>query len=161
VVARFGSAGFLRCRARGSRRTVAAQRASENAVPKAVLHPGCWLIGRGLYEVLLAALVFAIVWPLRNRLRRPTTLTWLVLALFSIGRFFEFFARSDSEGDTFGLSTAQWTSLVLLAIAVIGASITLRRQGPRARTSAGAPIRDRASARVRAASASPPDGTPG
>jgi phosphatidylglycerol---prolipoprotein diacylglyceryl transferase len=86
----------------------------------------------GLYEVLLAATIFAIVWPLRHRLTRPTALTWLVLGLFSIGRFFEFFARSDSHGAALGLSTTQWTSLLLLAIACIGASITLRRPGTNA-----------------------------
>lgn len=85
----------------------------------------------GLYEVLLATMIFAIVWPLRHRLVRPTALTWLVLGLFSLGRFFEFFARSDSEEAALGLSTAQWTSLVLLAIAVVGASITLRQREPR------------------------------
>jgi phosphatidylglycerol---prolipoprotein diacylglyceryl transferase len=89
----------------------------------------------GLYEVLLATVIFAIVWPLRHRLTRPTAMIWLVLGLFSLGRFFEFFARSDSEGAALGLSTTQWTSLVLLAVAVIGASITLR---PRAQRSARA-----------------------
>jgi phosphatidylglycerol:prolipoprotein diacylglycerol transferase len=92
----------------------------------------------GLYEVLLAATIFAIVWPLRHRLTRPTTLTWLVMGLFSVGRFFEFFARSDSEGAALGLSTAQWTSLVLVAVAVIGASITLRRREPQAPRSGSA-----------------------
>jgi phosphatidylglycerol---prolipoprotein diacylglyceryl transferase len=86
----------------------------------------------GLYEVLLAAVIFAIVWPLRHRLERPTALIWLVLGLFPLGRFFEFFARSDSEGAALGLSTAQWTSLVLLGIAIVGAAITLRRGDPRA-----------------------------
>jgi phosphatidylglycerol:prolipoprotein diacylglycerol transferase len=85
----------------------------------------------GLYEVLLATMIFAIVWPLRHRLVRATALTWLVLGLFSLGRFFEFFARSDSEEAALGLNTAQWTSLVLLAIAAVGASITLRQREPK------------------------------
>ena len=63
----------------------------------------------GLYEVLLAGVVFAIAWPLRHRLR-PGALTWLVVALFSFGRFIEFFARSDSPDLALGLSNAQWTS---------------------------------------------------
>jgi phosphatidylglycerol:prolipoprotein diacylglycerol transferase len=94
----------------------------------------------GLYEVLLASLIFALVWPLRRRLlRRVTAATWLVLGLFAVGRFAEFFTRSDSEDVALGLNTAQWTSVVLLAAACSGAWWTLRhrpreqdgRSGPR------------------------------
>lgn len=74
----------------------------------------------GLYEVLLAALIFALVWPLRHRIARAGTLACLVLGLFAFGRFFEFFARSDSSRLALGLDTAQWTSLGLLALAVLG-----------------------------------------
>jgi phosphatidylglycerol:prolipoprotein diacylglycerol transferase len=88
----------------------------------------------GLYEVLIGAIVFAIVWPLRTRLQRPLALMWLMLALLAIGRFFEFFARSDSADLALGLETAQWTSLLLLAVAAAGAWLTLRRRpAPRAR----------------------------
>jgi phosphatidylglycerol:prolipoprotein diacylglycerol transferase len=83
----------------------------------------------GLYEVLIGAIVFAIVWPLRHRLRRPTTLTWLVIALLAAGRFVEFFVRSDSETVGLGLETAQWTSLALIAVAAIGAWLTIGRHG--------------------------------
>jgi phosphatidylglycerol---prolipoprotein diacylglyceryl transferase len=79
----------------------------------------------GLYEVLIAAIVFAIVWPLRTRLQRPLALMWLMLALLALGRFFEFFLRSDSADLALGLETAQWTSLALLAIAAAGAWLTL------------------------------------
>jgi phosphatidylglycerol:prolipoprotein diacylglycerol transferase len=89
--------------------------------PELAYHSG------GLYEVLIGAIVFAIVWPLRTRLHRPLALMWLMLALLSIGRFFEFFVRSDSADLALGLETAQWTSLLLLAIAVIGAWLTRRR----------------------------------
>jgi phosphatidylglycerol---prolipoprotein diacylglyceryl transferase len=82
----------------------------------------------GLYEVLIGAIVFAIAWPLRTRLQRPLTLTWLVIALLAIGRFLEFFLRSDSADLALGLEVAQWTSLLLLAIAAAGAWLTLRRQ---------------------------------
>ena len=78
----------------------------------------------GLYEVLLAALIFAIVWPLRRRLRRPLTMMWLVIALFGIGRFVEFFARSDSEEVALGLNPAQYTSLALVAAAAGGFLVT-------------------------------------
>jgi len=86
----------------------------------------------GLYEVLLASLIFAIVWPLRHRLR-PGELTWLVVGLFSLGRFFEFFARSDSPDLALGLNNAQWSSLVLLGVAVAGWWLTIVRRGRRPR----------------------------
>ena len=81
----------------------------------------------GLYEVLLGTLIFAIVWPLRHRMRRPGDLAWLVLALFSIGRFFEMFVRSDSPELALGLDNAQWTSLVMLVIVACGWLYTRRR----------------------------------
>lgn len=90
----------------------------------------------GLYEVLIGATVLAIVWPLRKRLEpRPLALMWLMLALLALGRFFEFFLRSDSGDLALGLETAQWTSLLLLTIAAAGAWLTLRgratpRRGP-------------------------------
>jgi phosphatidylglycerol---prolipoprotein diacylglyceryl transferase len=95
----------------------------------------------GLYEVLIGAIVFAIVWPLRTRLRRPLALMWLMLALFAVGRFFEFFLRSDSADLALGLEVAQWTSVALLAAAAAGAWLTLRRRpAPRGhpRATAGA-----------------------
>lgn len=75
---------------------------------------------------MLGAIVFAIAWPLRKRLTRPLALMWLVIALFAVGRFFEFFVRSDSDDLALGLEVAQWTSLVLLAVAAAGAWLTLR-----------------------------------
>lgn len=82
----------------------------------------------GLYEVLLASLIFAIVWPLRHRLDRPTAMVWSVLGLFAVGRFFEFFLRSDSETLALGLSTTQWTSLALVVVAALGAWATSRQR---------------------------------
>ena len=70
--------------------------------------------------MLIASIVFAIVWPLRRRLP-PTAAVWLVMALLAIGRFVEFFFRSDSDTVALGLETAQWTSLALLAAAGLGA----------------------------------------
>jgi len=84
----------------------------------------------GLYEVLLASAIFAVVWPLRHRLRRPGDLAWLVLALFAVGRFFLFFLRSDSPELALGLSNAQWTSVVLLLVVIAGWVLTTRaREG--------------------------------
>jgi len=84
----------------------------------------------GLYEVLLAAAILAVVWPLRHRLTRPGDLAWLVLGLFAGGRFFEFFLRGDSPQLALGLSNAQWTSIALLAVVIAGRSVT-RRIGDR------------------------------
>jgi phosphatidylglycerol:prolipoprotein diacylglycerol transferase len=84
----------------------------------------------GLYEVLLGAAIFAFMWPLRHRLRRPGDLAWLVLGLFAAGRFFEFFVRSDSPELALGLNNAQWTSVGLLLIVAIGWTLTAHR-GPR------------------------------
>ena len=81
----------------------------------------------GLYEVLLALVIFAIVWSLRERLRRPGELAWLVLGLFAAGRFLEFFARSDSPQLALGLDNAQWTSIGLLIVVVAGWAATTRR----------------------------------
>jgi phosphatidylglycerol---prolipoprotein diacylglyceryl transferase len=87
----------------------------------------------GLYEVLIGAIVFAIVLALRPHLRRPTAMTWLVIALLAAGRFVEFFVRSDSDKVALGLEVAQWTSLGLLVVAGVGAWFTLarRREGSR------------------------------
>ena len=84
----------------------------------------------GLYEVLLAALIFLIVWPLRKRMQRTGMLVWLVLGLFAVGRFFEFFIRSDSPNLALGLDNAQWTSIGFLVVVVIGAWFTVRRPKP-------------------------------
>lgn len=74
----------------------------------------------GLYDLLIGAVIFAVVWPLRHRLRRPTEIVWLVLALLGAGWFVEFFARSDSDTIALGVSSAQWTSLAILAVGVCG-----------------------------------------
>jgi phosphatidylglycerol:prolipoprotein diacylglycerol transferase len=85
----------------------------------------------GLYEVLIGAAVFAVVLALRSRLTRPTAMTWLVIGLLAGGRFIEFFVRSDSDEVALGLEVAQWTSLALLAVAGIGAWLTIGLRAPR------------------------------
>lgn len=80
----------------------------------------------GLYEVALALLMFAVIWPLRHRFRHPGLLLWTVIGLYALGRFAMFFARSDSDALALGLNGAQWTSLALLAVAVVGAARALR-----------------------------------
>jgi len=80
----------------------------------------------GLYEVLLATTILIVIWPLRHRFRRPGDLAWLVLGLFAAGRFFEFFLRGDSPQLALGLSNAQWTSVALLAVIILGRTLTAR-----------------------------------
>jgi phosphatidylglycerol:prolipoprotein diacylglycerol transferase len=82
----------------------------------------------GLYEMLIGLGAFCVAMALRKRLRdRPTAMIWLVMALLAVGRFIEFFARSDSATSALGLEAAQWTSIVLILIAVVGAWSTSRR----------------------------------
>ena len=82
----------------------------------------------GLYEVILATAIFVLIWLLRGRMRRDGDLAWLVLALFAVGRFFEFFLRSDSPDLALGLDNAQWTSVVLFGTVAIGWWLTGRRR---------------------------------
>jgi phosphatidylglycerol:prolipoprotein diacylglycerol transferase len=84
----------------------------------------------GLYEIVLALLMLALIWPLRRRFRRPTMLLWTVTALYSVGRFAMFFVRSDSETLALGLDQTQWISIGLLGIACIGAWVVSRAPSP-------------------------------
>lgn len=103
--------------------------AVRNANPHALTpNPAYAYQNGGLYEVLLALLIFAIAWSLRHRLGRALDLTWLVLGLFAAGRLAEFFVRSDSPNFALGLDNAQWTSLVLLVVVAVGWVLTRRRR---------------------------------
>ena len=105
--------------------------AVQNTHPEAsVPSPDLAYHSGGLYDLMLGAIIFAIVWPLRHRLRRPTEIMWLVIALFGAGRFVEFFARSDSDDIALGLNSAQWTSLAILAVGIAGLVIVRRRVAP-------------------------------
>ena len=98
----------------------------------------------GLYEVIIGAVVFAVVWPLRKRLTRPTALMWTVIGLLAAGRFVEFYVRSDSETVALGLETAQWTSLLLMLVAAAGAWFTLVHRPPARQRPGSADGRSRA-----------------
>ena len=89
--------------------------------PDIAFHPG------GLYEVVLALAMLAIVWPLRHRFRRPTMLLWAVIGLYGAGRFVMFFYRSDTDPGVLGINEAQLVSLALVAAAAIGALWAARR----------------------------------
>ena len=102
--------------------------AIQNTHPEAdVPSPDVAYHSGGLYEIVLALAMFAIVWPLRHRFR-PGVLLCLVVALYSAGRFAMFFVRSDSEDLVAGLSGAQWASLALFVVAVAGMTALRRRR---------------------------------
>ena len=87
----------------------------------------------------------------------PTAMVWLVMALMAVGRFIEFFARSDSSGSLFGLETAQWISVARVSIAGFGAWFTSRngaRRGP-VRGPSGSPAPPREAPRSSSASRTP------
>jgi phosphatidylglycerol:prolipoprotein diacylglycerol transferase len=86
----------------------------------------------GLYEVVLALAIFAVVWPLRKRITRTGLLISVVVALYAAGRFAMFFVRSDSDELTLGLAGTQWVSLILLIAALAGAWIAIRSDDRRA-----------------------------
>ena len=111
--------------------------AVRNSHPEAdVPSPAVAYHSGGLYEVLLGLAIFAVTWSLRDRVRQPLVMPLLVIALFAIGRFFEFFLREDSDVVALGLSSAQWTSVVTFALALAGAAalaLTRRRKPDAAR----------------------------
>ncbi len=86
----------------------------------------------GLYEIALALTIAALVWALRDRLRRPGQLFWTVIGLYAAGRFAMFFYRVDSEPLALGLDTSQWISLAIALVAAVGLLLAsepaLRRQ---------------------------------
>lgn len=103
--------------------------AVRNANPAALTpNPAIAYQNGGLYEVILALTIAAIVWPLRHRFTQPLRLGWLVLALFAAGRFLEFFLRADSPNLALGLDNAQWTSIAILAACGLGFALTYRQR---------------------------------
>lgn len=73
------------------------------------------------YEILLALLIFGLLWPQRGRFRTPGLLLCLTVGLYAAGRFLIFFVIRDTEVVALGLRQAQLTSLVLFALAALGA----------------------------------------
>ena len=71
------------------------------------------------YELLMDLAIFAIIWPLRNRLRPNGMVFVLYGALYSIGRFFISFLRVE-QNTYFGgaLNEAQIVSLIVILITV-------------------------------------------
>lgn len=92
----------------------------------------------GLYEIVLALAMIAVLTPLWSRLRAPTALLWATTLLYSVGRFFMFFVREDS-GTDLGLKSAQWLSLAIALISAAGLWYAQTRRGRgRSPTPAGA-----------------------
>lgn len=81
-----------------------------------------------LYEIVAALVIVAIVWPLRNRFRRPGSALWFVLASYALARFVIFFAIRDTDVVALGLRQAQWTSVVLVVLAALGYLLISRRR---------------------------------
>lgn len=69
------------------------------------------------YELLGDLVIAGLLVKLRGRLPQGGIFL-LYLILFSLLRFFLFFVRGDVDPVAFGLKNAQWTALVILAVAV-------------------------------------------
>jgi phosphatidylglycerol:prolipoprotein diacylglycerol transferase len=77
-----------------------------------------------IYEFLQGVLVFAILWSLRKKGYAPGTMAWIYLILAGLSRFsVEFWRINPSLA--FGLSEAQWFSLLFIGLGVV--LLTARR----------------------------------
>ena len=84
------------------------------------------------YEMIFDLLLVAALLPFHQRLKQrlpPGVLGLIYFALYSIGRFLLSFLREDSL--LYGLRQAQWASVIMVAIAVVGIPYLLvkRRSG--------------------------------
>jgi phosphatidylglycerol:prolipoprotein diacylglycerol transferase len=77
--------------------------------------PGVRVHPTPIYEFLQAVLVFAVLWALRKKALAPGTIAWLYLILAGLSRFVVEFWRINPQVG-FGLSEAQWFSLLLMAL---------------------------------------------
>jgi phosphatidylglycerol:prolipoprotein diacylglycerol transferase len=85
----------------------------------------------GLYEIVLGLGLLIIVLLLRDRLKRPTQMLWLVIGLYGAGRFVMFFYRADSAGFALGFNDAQAASLLIMLLGLGGLLAThLRSAAP-------------------------------
>ena len=76
------------------------------------------------YEFLFCIGLFAVVWPLRNRLKPAGMLFVLYLSLYCVGQFILFIWR-DNNIVALGLKQAQITAVVVQALLVFGAYFML------------------------------------
>jgi phosphatidylglycerol---prolipoprotein diacylglyceryl transferase len=70
-----------------------------------------------LYELLIAVVLFLILWNLRLRVHPEGMLAMIYIALYSISQFFIFFLR-DNVVIVAGLKQAQLTALVVLLLTI-------------------------------------------
>lgn len=82
----------------------------------------------GLYEVLLALAMLAVIWPLAGRLRGPGDLLAAVVGLYASGRLLMFTWRSDSPDAVLGLDASQLISLLLMSVAAAWLILSARRR---------------------------------
>jgi phosphatidylglycerol:prolipoprotein diacylglycerol transferase len=89
-----------------------------------------------IYEVLMAVVIFAILWRLRTRLTRPGLLFATYLALAGVERFIVEIFRAKDDRFLGPLTVAQTISILLIVVAVLAAS-WLRRNEPRVEPATG------------------------
>ena len=80
--------------------------------------PGVRVHPTPIYEFLQGVLVFGILWALRKKKFAPGTLAWLYLILAGSMRFIVEFWRINPQVG-FGLSEAQWFSLLLIGLGLV------------------------------------------
>lgn len=80
-----------------------------------------------LYEIVFAAVLAIIILVARRGLSRPGQVFWVVLGLYSLGRFLIFFIVQDVPVVALGLRQAQWTSLGLVLASAAGLIATVVR----------------------------------
>ena len=80
-----------------------------------------------LYEVVAVALLALVLAGGHRRFRRPGDALWFVLGAYSAIRFVVFFWVSDVGVVGLGLRQAQWTSIALAAVAIIGWRVSRAR----------------------------------
>lgn len=75
-----------------------------------------------IYEILMMAVVFAILWSLRKRLTTPGTLFFLYLGFVAVERYLIESIRVNVEHNVFGIimTQAEIISVVLFTVAVAG-----------------------------------------
>lgn len=80
--------------------------------------PGVRVHPTPIYEFIQGIVIFSILWSLRKKNYAPGTLAWLYLILAGLARFtVEFWRINPDLG--WGLSEAQWFSLVIIALGLI------------------------------------------
>jgi phosphatidylglycerol:prolipoprotein diacylglycerol transferase len=84
------------------------------------------------YEMVWDLAALGLLLWLMRRLRMPGIVFWLFLVLYSIGRFWTHFYRTDGA-EIAGLEEAQFIALIGLAIAIPGLLIAWRRVSGRQR----------------------------